>query len=216
MTDAKGDSGAAGADAPREAATGAATGADGLLARLVRSGAEVDSAQADYGGLRRFLPGLLARAAGTTERQKEVAAETREDLAATRQVIEAITATARRLTRSLADENDALVALFSDPGALEAIARSGGGVLSQLQAAAPPAPAQAAEPAAAAVPALLSPKQQFLLPQITEALRRVIEREVERRVDERLAPLRAQLTGIVNSARAAPQPPAEPRGRPMR
>lgn len=208
MTDAKDGSGATGADSGPDTTSGA----DGLLARLVRSGAEVDSAQADYGGLRRFLPGLLARAAGTTERQKEVAAETREDLAATRQVIEAITATARRLTRSLAEENDALVALFSDPGALEAVARSGGGVLSQLQATAAPAPAQAAEPAAA--PALLSPKQQFLLPQITEALRRVIEREVERRVDERLAPLRAQLAGIINGARTAPPP--EPRGRLMR
>jgi hypothetical protein len=208
MTDAKDGAGATGA----EAAPDTATGADGLLARLVRSGAEVDSAQADYGGRRRFLPGLLARAAGTTERQKEVAAETREDLAATRQVIEAITATARRLTRSLAEENDALVALFSDPGALEAVARSGGGVLSQLQATAAPAPAQAAEPAAA--PTLLSPKQQFLLPQITEALRRVIEREVERRVDERLAPLRAQLAGIINGARTPPPP--EPRGRLMR
>ncbi|MBW8724465.1 MAG: hypothetical protein JF625_04815 [Inquilinus limosus] len=213
MTDAKDGAGATGAEAAPDTTSGAATGADGLLARLVRSGAEVDSAQADYGGLRRFLPGLLARAAGTTERQKEVAAETREDLAATRQVIEAITATARRLTRSLAEENDALVALFSDPGALEAVARSGGGVLSQLQATASPAPAQAAEPAAA--PALLSPKQQFLLPQITEALRRVIEREVERRVDERLAPLRAQLAGIINGARTPP-PPAEPRGRLMR
>ncbi|OWJ65018.1 hypothetical protein [Inquilinus limosus] len=214
MTDAKGGSGATGADAGPEALGGA----EGLLARLVRSGAEVDSAQADYGGLRRFLPGLLARAAGTTERQKEVAAETQEDLAATRQVIDAITATARRLTRSLAEENDALVALFSDPGALETISRSGSGVLSQLQAAAPattPAAVPAVAPAGT-TPAALSPKAQFLLPQITEALRRVIEREVERRVDERLAPLRAQLAGIINSATAAPPPPAEPRGRLMR
>lgn len=213
MTDARGGSGATGADAGPEPATGA----EGLLARLVRSGAEVDSAQADYGGLRRFLPGLLARAAGTTERQKEVAAETREDLAATRQVIEAITATARRLTRSLAEENDALVALFSDPAALEEISRSGGGVLPQLQAAAP-ATAPATPPAGspAATPSMLSPKAQFLLPQITEALRRVIEREVERRVDERLAPLRAQLAGIINSAQMAPSPPPEPRGRLMR
>jgi hypothetical protein len=210
MTDAKGGSGAA-ADAAPESATGP----EGLLARLVRSGAEVDSAQADYGGLRRFLPGLLARAAGATERQKEVAAETREDLAATRQVIEAITATARRLTRSLAEENDALVALFSDPGALEEISRSGSGVLPQLQAAAPAAAPVTTPAGTPATAAMLSPKAQFLLPQITEALRRVIEREVERRVDERLAPLRAQLAGIINSAAAAPQP-AEPGGRRMR
>lgn len=214
MTDARDGSAATGADAR------ATTGAEGLLARLVRSGAEVDSAQADYGGLRRFLPGLLARAASTAERQKEVAAETQEDLAATRQVIEAITATARRLTGSLAEEHDALVALFSDPGALDAIARSGGGALSQMQAAASQAPAApAAAPAASAAPPVLSPKAQFLLPQISDALRRVIEREVDRRVDERLAPLRAQLAAILNSAVApppAPQPQAESRGRPMR
>ncbi|MGK9231062.1 hypothetical protein KXS07_03425 [Inquilinus limosus] len=197
MTDAKDGSAATGTDA--------GPGAEGILARLIRSGAEVDSAQADYGGLRRFLPGLLARAATTTERQKAVAAQTQEDLAATRQVIDAITTTARRLTRSLAEEQDALVALFSDPGTLEAIARSGGRALSQLQAAPQPS-------AASSVP---QPKVQFLPQQIGDALRRVIEQEVDRRVDERLAPLQIQLASIVSSA-AAPQPAAEPRGRPMR
>ncbi|WP_155888683.1 hypothetical protein [Inquilinus limosus] len=197
MTDAKDGSAATGTDA--------GPGAEGILARLIRSGAEVDSAQADYGGLRRFLPGLLARAAATTERQKAVAAQTQEDLAATRQVIDAITATARRLTQSLAEEQDALVALFSDPGTLEAIARSGGRALSQVQAAPQPS-------AASSVP---QPKVQFLPQKIGDALRRVIEQEVDRRVDERLAPLQTQLASIVSGA-AAPQPAAEPRGRPMR
>lgn len=204
MTDAKDGSAASGADA--------ASRPEGILARLIRSGAEVDSAQADYGGLRRFLPGLLARAASTTERQKEVAAQTREDLAATRQVIDAITATASRLTRSLADEQDALVALFSDPGTLEAIAQSGGGVLSQVQAA---APRLSAGPAAAAPAPTPSSRAQVLPPQIGDFLRRVIEQEVDRRVDEKLAPLQAQLASILSSA-AAPQPAATPRRRPMR